>query len=324
MVKLSKLSKNYLQFFESKIKPEKSLHLKKLYDTLDKYYKNSSIPTKITEKKVNFQIQESYFLPKEIKQSIYELTHFHVVKLQIKKTLVTLHVYHNSDINISNFVEIITTYIKYIYSIQPPKKDLKITYYLTDTKKTIHQTIPTQTNIQSGYYNKHNEIVIFRREEVYKTTLHELLRFVKLDGENQDYMKSYYENRYQKQLLKFDTREAICDFWAILLNLFLTTKLLKKSYHFFRLLVSLEKLFVLYQAKKMISLSKQLNKYTDVMNYFIVKGELFQNLPKALKYVNSNMKHSSRLYENLDTFKPIVVDEPIHDSTARMTMIELV
>ena len=43
--------------------------------------------TKITEKKVNFQIQESYFLPKEIKQSILQKKEADMQDTGLKQTM---------------------------------------------------------------------------------------------------------------------------------------------------------------------------------------------------------------------------------------------
>ena len=53
--------------------------------------------------------------------------------------------------------------------------------------------------------------------------------------------------------------------------------------------LNLEQTFVEYQSHKIIKLDRDYNRYTNVLPFYIIKAELFRNLPKTLKVLECRM-----------------------------------
>jgi hypothetical protein len=112
--------------------------------------------------------------------------------------------------------------------------------------------------------------------------------------------------------------------WAILINSYLCTKLLKNPYRFFVNCINLEKTFVEYQSHKIIKLDKDYNRYTNVLSYYIIKAELFRNLPKTLKVLECRIKLTNKYFKYLTSLQKIVPTKKFNDKTLRMSIIEIV
>jgi hypothetical protein len=324
MIKLKNESINYITFFSNKLKIKDSIYYKQLYQYLSKYYTNDKIGYKLEEKPSNINVNENMFLSNNIKNHIYKLQRYHLLKFRINNNNVKISIYHN-DKNIDGFANIIVIYIKYMYLIGNYKKNIDITYYLTDCKKVMKNKILTTDEVNTGSTNmKTNKIEIWRKEEVYKTTIHELIHLMKLDDQHKNDLESYYKNKYNCSSNHIIVNEAITDFWAILINIFLMTKLLTYNYKFFLKLIHLEKIFIKYQAQKILSLNHNYNKYTNVLSYYVIKAELFENLPKTLKIIEIEINNYNKLYDYMKTLKPILPSIDSKDRTLKMTMIELI
>ena len=89
-----------------------------------------------------------------------------------------MHIYHNDDI--THFIRIALTYINFMYILSGSTKRLTITYYLTDNKKVQRNRILTPDEVNTGSTDL-SGVTIWRKEEVYNTTIHELIHFFKLD-----------------------------------------------------------------------------------------------------------------------------------------------
>ena len=139
-----------------------------------------------------------------------------------------------------------------MYHLSGSTKRLTITYYLTDNKKVQRNRILTPDEVNTGSTDL-SGVTVWRKEEVYKTTIHELIHFFKLDYSDDKKLTEYYRHKYNCISETINSFEAYVDLWAILINSFLCTKLLKNPYLFFVNVLNLEKTFVEYQSHKIIS-----------------------------------------------------------------------
>ena len=155
----------------------------------------------------------------------------------------------------------------------------------------------TQNEINSGLTDfRKNKIIIWRKEEIMKVTIHELIHLLNL-GLNQTFTKliNHYKNKYKISSNNILIDEAYTEFLAVLINNYLITKFNKKTYNYFKYLLKLEINFSIFQSKKILYLSRKnkndyidLNKHTQVLSYFIIKLELFMNLDKIVNLININ------------------------------------
>tara|TARA_B110000858_G_C17778961_1_gene463723 strand:- start:847 stop:1842 length:996 start_codon:yes stop_codon:yes gene_type:complete len=326
--KLAQKSINYYNFFSDKVKITKSIYYKKLFDNLNKYSYEDNIDIKLSTKNVN-QVNINYlknnkFISDKIIQSVQKLNKFTKCIFVYKNVNVNINVYHKSDLDISKFLTIVSNLIKFIINLSNFKQPININYYLTDCKKIIKHRILTPDEVNTGSSNS-KIILIWRKQEVFKTTIHELIHYTDLDNKYtiDNDLERYYLNKYESTSNNMLINESYTDFIAILINLFLTTKLLNKDYNFFIKILHLEILFIKYQAMKILNLNKNYNKYTSVLPYYVIKAELFNQLPKTLKIINSNLKEINLLKNHMKTFNKIKKSNKINDNDLSMTIINL-
>lgn len=87
--------------------------------------------------------------------------------------------------------------------------------------------------------------------------------------------------------------------------------------------INCEKTFIKYQAQKILNLNKNYNLYTNVLSYYVVKAELFENLSRTLKIMDVKINNYEKLYKYVKTIKKIQQNKNITDKTLRMSIIEL-
>ena len=174
MIQLSPESLNYIHKFTSKMDVKDSKYYKQLFQYFNSHY-SSEVPTHtLTEYPISINLPDNSFISTNIRKSIHRLQKYHI----IKSNRTTMHIYHNDDI--TNFIRIALTYINFMYQLSGSTKRLTITYYLTDNKKVQRNRILTPDEVNTGSTDS-SGVTIWRREEVFKTTIHELIHFFKLD-----------------------------------------------------------------------------------------------------------------------------------------------
>tara|TARA_B110001469_G_C9587705_1_gene291576 strand:- start:594 stop:1226 length:633 start_codon:yes stop_codon:yes gene_type:complete len=209
-----------------------------------------------------------------------------------------------------------------MYKLSNFKQDTIFTYYLTDCKKIIKHKVLTPDEVNTGSSNINTgHITIWRWEEVYKTTLHELIHRMNIDGFHEN-MLQVYKNRYGIISKNITINESITDFWAILINVYLISKLLDESYKYFVMLINIEKIYIIHQAQKILSLNKDWNRYTNVLSYYVIKAELYQNIPLTLKAMNYKINDYSNVKNILMKAKPII-PKYVNDISLKMSIINI-
>ena len=326
--KLTPKSNNYYNFFSDKVKITKSIYYKKLFDNLNKYKYDDNIDIKSSTKIVNRAnidyLKTNKFISNKIIDSIQRFDNLTKFFFVYKNVNVNINVYHKSKYSLDNFINIVSSIIKFIINLSDFKQPININYYLTDCEKKIKHKILTTDEVNTGSSNS-KIILIWRKQEVFKTTIHELIHYTNLDNKYtiDSELEKYYLDKYESTSDNMLINESYTDFIAILINLFITTKLLNKDYNYFLKILHLEILFIKYQAMKILNLNKNYNKYTSVIPYYVIKAELFNQLPKALKIIDANVKNINKLQNHMKTFNKIEKSNQITDNDLSMTIINL-
>ena len=294
-----------------------SKYLKKLYSYLNNNYTKDNVDYKSeTKENINYIHVENPYISKNILNHIKHLKNRTQVEFNIRESVISLDIYHNEK-NINKFLVEITKYIKYMYDLTNYKKNIKFIYYLTNCKKTVKKQknhIFTVDEINSGSSSTNGIITIWRKEEVLKTTLHELIHQMDLDYRSDNIeIINYYKTNYRCSSDNMNTYEGYTDFWAIIINIFLCSKLLNNPYDFFKEMLNVEIAYTLYQCQKIIYLCQKnpewtdYNKHTNIIAYYFIKCSLFLSLNKSLKFFIDNnhnifkIKDINKYFKYLET-----------------------
>ena len=212
-------------------------------------------------------------------------------------------------------------------------QDLEATFnvVLLKDKKLFHEKF-TPNEINSGMADlNNNTIYIWRKEEIVKVLIHEcihILEFSNLVDTNQ--IISHYNTRYNINCKGMNINESYTEIWAKLLNCYYISTMInlnkKEQFELFVFFIQIEKEFSLIQSYKIREFIKKnkkidINKYTNVVAYYLILSEILQNLNQFLtlfdfyltnndSFINyllnlpSSQKEYKRLNKNLkNTFR---------------------
>tara|TARA_B100001094_G_scaffold332777_1_gene406439 strand:+ start:2384 stop:3394 length:1011 start_codon:yes stop_codon:yes gene_type:complete len=307
-------------YLENKFKNNKLLldtkNLDELYNNFEKIY--SGLTNNFLN---NFERQDIKFNSYHNYKKTTLFIDKTVITINYNKQIIKLNIYHNNE-NLDIFLNNILLVIYFMIEYSNFKKDVIIDYLLTDELKTINNLeknqILTKKEINSGLTDfRKNKIIIWRKEEIMKVTIHELIHLFNL-GINKTSSKliNHYKKKYKISSNNIILDEAYTEFLAVLINIYLITKFTKKKYNYFKYLLKLEIYFSIFQSKKIMYISKinkdhfiDINKYTQVLSYFIIKLELFMNLDKVLKLIN--LKKINNLEKLLINFNKTILNNSI-------------
>lgn len=243
-----------------------------------------------------------------------------IITINYNNQIIKLNIYHNNE-KLDDFLNNILLVIYFMIEYSNFKKDILIDYLLTDELKIINNLeknqILTKKEINSGLTDL-KKIIIWRKEEIMKVTIHELIHFLNLGiDKTSNKLINHYKKKYKISSNNIILDEAYTEFLAVLINIYLITKFTKNNYNYFKYLLKLEIYFSIFQSKKIMYISRtnqnsyiNINKYTQVLSYFIIKLELFMNLEKVIKLINlkKKIKHFEKLLIN---FKQTILSNSI-------------
>tara|TARA_B100001123_G_C15340574_1_gene1034683 strand:- start:3706 stop:4809 length:1104 start_codon:yes stop_codon:yes gene_type:complete len=239
------------------------------------------------------------------------------INFKIKSINVTIYVYSKVNNPSTDFIDEIIKVIQYVASLSKVSiKKLTLIYYLNENQKKIHRNLQeiTKNEINSGYcIQKENEaiITIYRIEEVMKVTIHELIHAFKYDSvqDNQQII-NHYQEKYNISSKEINTHEAYTEVWANIINCYLISKRVQRrhQYNLFLILIEFEKVFSEYQTFKIFYLTQlsqkkiDINKYTNVLAYFVIREEILKRLPAFLKFCSTKNINYIHLKKEKDWF----------------------
>lgn len=214
---------------------------------------------------------------------------------------------------------------------------LNITLYLTNLKKQFPKTsdlILNEDNVNSGvsiFNNEDRMIVIYRKEELFKVLLHELIHYYGIDFHNYGAVHDrYFIEKYGIQvsaplknkrnpLALFESyTESIACYGYILTRMLLkgepieqsniTAHVVKETKHY------------MMQASKVLKYS-HLKENTHLFSYYIVKAAIYAKFNEFIKLINSQGIRLDTLgkQDNYLTFIKLVVDDETFWKTLKKT-----
>jgi hypothetical protein len=290
----------------SKISKNGFKELKLLYDSLKKVKYDYELINTINNDNKNNKHFSNPFVSDEILHSIKSLNNNLKLILKINNNILTINIYYNNH-NLKKFVSNIIIVISFIFHLMNKNVgNVNINYYITDHKKIIDKDIKDGLNyghINNGCCNPAtNTIDIWRIEEIMKVTIHELFHLFNCDKSmNDDYnIINMYKNRYNINSDRVNTFEAYTEIWANILNCFLLSN---NEYKNFVKYINLEKSWANIQAYKIFYLTNldkketvDINKYTNVLAYFIIRCEIYNNFKDFIKLFSKNVCNNSKVY----------------------------
>lgn len=202
------------------------------------------------------------FISPYVFDEIMKLHNLTKVKTSYKTNNVNIDIYHK-DNELNNF-QIHNIFLKIYTLIEYYKlsdKSLHIQYFFTDLKKEIsydkHERVLTTSEINSGvtihYFDK-KKIFIFRKEEVEKLSIHEMIHALQIDKNLFDYPKKYdnlikchFNINHSNEIRIY---EAFTETTAVILNIIIDSILTQQNVCN---LVRDEIIFNLFQCKKIMN-----------------------------------------------------------------------
>ena len=173
-------------------------------------------------------------------------------------------------------------------------------------------------------------ITIYRKEEVMKVVIHELIHAFQYDDfVDTPQIIKHYQKKYNISSQEINTNEAYTEIWANIINCYLISQKVKRSqYNLFLVLIALEKVFVEFQTNKVIfltNLQKQkidINKDTNVLSYFIIRNELYLRLNAFLKFCKTKNKDYIKLTQKEKWFEFIKKNKLVKGNNKRFNKIK--
>jgi len=326
---------NLRDYFFPKIRLQDSIELKNLFQ----YFQNIKIhPVKkkdiIYEKRKKIIIDAAGGADQIINKTyLFKKSYFSFI---INKLNVSLNVYSLNEETL--LLHKISELIAFVYSLNRVDiQYLTIDIYLVDQKKTINSStgLFTRNEINSGFciLGKTPHIVIYRKEELFKVIIHELIHAFQYDNyKDSDKLIKHYQEKYNISSEKINSNEAYTEIWANMINCYLISKNIGRNrYNLFLILIAMEKEFSYFQAEKVIYLTKlnydnkkkavDINEDTNVLSYFIIRAEIYKGLNKFLKFCKNHNENYIKLENENIWFNHLKKNELILKKNRRFNNI---
>jgi hypothetical protein len=282
----------------------------------DIYFKRIKDPPRIFKNK---------FISKTIEDSLCELRNKTYIVFSLDSDPSVSHkiTIYSKDECLKKFVVMLFHCVTLMNQIKPITEPLEMYYYLTDFKKVWLRDTQGNPKKRLGIHDVNtgcsikNQCFIWRKEDIIKTTLHELLHILDYDLNISESLHHYYTEKYKIEHIQ-NVNEGYIDFLAVLLNSFLISLLLKDP-NAFELSIRCERGYIDHLAKQILWLDKQtIDQETNVFSYYIIKAEIMNNLNNIHDIFDS--EHCTHvLLQNKTTLQPITPTQ----TSLRMNAIEV-
>jgi len=280
--------------------------IKLLYSLIDK---SRDLQVKHTIKEVEKQPDiDSPFLSKEIKNTIVQ-TRFRcfAISIRIDESLFSIELFTKDKINIRRFIYYIKTVLKLCFKNAVTKeKEYHFKFVLTDAAKSKPVKCVFPHNINSGYTTNHQDVVIFRKEELLKVFIHECFHLFCLDFSTHDidYVPMFEPLFHVKS--SYLLFESLCEFWARTLNVAILSYYMqpntsyKEFEHNFIVNLNLERVYSMIQMCNYLScfqltyddlLKGNTKKYSESTNgfcYYVLTPVLLYNYQTTINWFISH------------------------------------
>lgn len=289
--------------------------LKKLYNHLNRIVLNDVKILSFKDDNIDRELyslnENDVYMSDKIRNYINKhLNKVSIYNLMINKLNITIKVYYKNE-DISYFVNMLIYYIRFISSLTKISlNNLEINYYLTNYKKLLNEKIIlTKDQVNSGSClikgSQSAYINIWRKEEILKVTIHELIHafdFSRYSDTHQ--LSNHYKNRYNINVTSTLSNEAYTEIWANILNCYLISQIINKNPRdSFIEMVSLERSYSIYLAQKLLYRMKgkhniDINKNTHVLEYYIIRAEIYEEFDKFIIFCKNENKDYIKIIDD--------------------------
>ena len=194
-------------------------------------------------------------------------------------------------------------YMLYFLKKDPAKnkgKLKKVSIYLSDHKKEFFRDWVNndieQKDVNTGYATHDGQVVLYRKEELLKVLVHELIHALQFDREIAAIEPAYKKHKGVLSHKTIFMTETFTEFWACVINCYLVAEKLEDTseqvfcrfIHYlecevaFSIIQMLKFMMALHwipsQKKSIGSLTKQTDKHTNVFSYYFLKTHLLMNI----------------------------------------------
>lgn len=292
---------------------EEIFYLYKKYERCKKIY-----DIKIYQKKFDVDLNlYSNYLDNSYKEEIYDIMNInHYIKYNTCNQSIILNLWTSKNKkkrlfhNIINHINL-TIYILHFYKKLKNNKLIINIVDLDRTKKlNLDNRILTPKNVNSGVTvkktNNTNEILIYRREELSRVIVHEIIHALDFDNKH---ISIHYENEYNIYFglvgKTININESYVDGCAIyinniIVNLYkyahdynqyrshLKSNLMKERKHIITLATRILKFYDYSIVNNQLRYKKRRTEYTHVISYYVIKAFLYENFHNFILYLSKN------------------------------------
>ena len=310
---LTEDSYTLLKYIKQKVK--KTVNFKEyreLFDVFKKVCFSVKVHKIENTNKENITVS-SPFISDDISESLKQLRKHKYVTFVTNNSHIHLNIYYKNE-DLKFFLNKIIEAICFLFNLSEHNvEECTINYYLVDNKKELQNKNYllehlTKKEVNSGSCSP-GLINIWRKEEVLKVTIHEIIHLLDYDLKNIDTIViEYYKKKYLVSSSNMNIYEAYTEIWANLINIYLIIKNQKQAKTLFAKYIEYEKFFVNYQACKIFyitGLTKKnidIDRETNILPYYIIRNELFSNLKDFLNYCKKNNINYIKLQKNLNNY----------------------
>jgi hypothetical protein len=300
-------------------------HFSTINEKSNRYVLEEKEPTEINI------FEKNPYIPQTFKNTIISFHKNYSYRVIFPKCSVDLNI-HCKNENIDELLYHILEILKFMMSVDDNKKSFSLHIYLTDYKKSVSRGSYTPEGINSGSTDRNNTILIWRKEDILKVLIHEIIHLLGLDNvEDSQEIIDHYNEKYRLGNKKLNVYEAYTEIWALLIHSYylavvtqsiLDTKISVKE--LFNDFVLIEKYWCNELGGKLLGYFKEkedVDKRTNTTSYYIIKTEILNDL-KGFLNLCKNPKISLKMNDNkrfLDYLKKLSKIKKIKSSQKRLS-----
>lgn len=276
------------------------------------------IPSNLYNSKIDIDLINEFVEMDILDYLLNKLEYQHKYTIKYKTININLVIYSKNKIitqkTLNNIIDRIIVIALYKIKKGYTKPIIiNIDIFMTHFKKKIntHSKILGSREINSGFATPFYKLCIFRKEELNKVLIHELIHYLELDLNSHDQMfPNFYTYFNMNPKTEIRINEAYTEILAVTINSILTTNTLTQ----FKQTINNELKFSFYQIAKILDFYKfdnandffcphnndKFQQNTSIFSYFIVKALILYNLELFYEKYHENSI-------NVSNFKDFII-----------------
>lgn len=329
----------YIDKLFSKNIDREELHIDEIFTMFSQINKRSN--NYILEEKEPTKtdvFEKNPYIPQTFKNTIRNFHKNYSYRVIFPKCSVDLNIQCKNE-NIDELLYHILEIIRFMMSIDDNKKSFSLHIYLTDYKKSLSRGSYTPEGVNSGSTDRNNSIVIWRKEDILKILIHEIIHLLGFDNveDNEDII-NHYNEKYRLGNNKLNIYEAYTEIWALLIHSYYLARVTQKSLttkisvkELFQGYILIEKYWCNELGGKLLGYFKDgedVDERTNTTSYYIIKTEILNDLKGflLLTKINMRMNDSKRFLnylKNLSKIKKIKTSQKRLSSTMIINSLKI-